>query len=560
MMARQSRAVALLSLAGVASRVDAADLNAAFHSHGPDPNSIISPGRTLPSPLSLKEGDASDGPLVSHVFTADPAGHVFDGELWVYTSHDQPNGSGEGADRFQMRDYRAFSFPDTSSLPRDEGVILSLENVPWASKMMWAPDVARDANGTYHLFFPAKDALGVFRIGHAVASEPQGPFAADPQPITGSTSIDPCIFLDNDVPFLYYGGRWAGQLELDLRGEAMNERTVLTKEMAASEALGPLVAKLEPGMRNFAEEPRQIRILDEDGEPIKEGDKSRRFFEAAWVHKRNRVYFLSYSTGETHLLVYATSHSPYGPFTYRGVLLPPVVGWTTHHSVVEFGNQYWLLHHDSTLSGGDTYRRCIKAARLFHHDTIGGNVTIGTVLKGHQQRTLVSTAAPATAAHVVPELTEPASARAIQETLQDPGHEDKMQKLTVPAASVWPASTAPVLAAPAPATPAVPHLTSVASRRRLLQAEAQEERDLLRLNKKARSQTDKDLARLAEADTKRTKWSGGISRGRHSLLAWPTAQARPRWAGESAHTRPVWGISEHGGTRQRSTNSSFWRS
>ena len=32
----------------------------------------------------------------------------------------------------------------------------------------------------------------------------------------------------------------------------------------------------------------------------------------------------------------------------------------------------WMLHHDSSLSGGDTFRRSVKAAHLFHR----GNRTI----------------------------------------------------------------------------------------------------------------------------------------------------------------------------------------
>ena len=80
-------------------------------------------------------------------------------------------------------------------------------------------------------------------------------------------------------------------------------------------------------------------MLNPDGSCIREQQTDRRFFEGSWIHKRNGVYYLSYSTGDTHLIVYATSLSPYGPFTYVGVLLQPVVGWTTHHSIV-----HWDTH------------------------------------------------------------------------------------------------------------------------------------------------------------------------------------------------------------------------
>ena len=58
--------------------------------------------------------------------------------------------------------------------------------------------------------------------------------------------------------------------------------------------------------------------------------------------------------------------SPYGPFTYQGRILEPVVGWTTHHSICEFDGQWYLFYHDSILSGGVTHLRSIKVAPLQH--------------------------------------------------------------------------------------------------------------------------------------------------------------------------------------------------
>ena len=72
-------------------------------------------------------------------------------------------------------------------------------------------------------------------------------------------------------------------------------------------ALAPLVAPLARDKKRFVAAPRMLTILDEEGECIRETDEERRFFEGAWVHKRHGVYFLSYSTGSTHRLVYATA-------------------------------------------------------------------------------------------------------------------------------------------------------------------------------------------------------------------------------------------------------------
>src|SRR5690606_13702287 len=119
-------------------------------------------------------------------------------------------------------------------------------------------------------------------------------------------------------------------------------------------------------MVELAEKPREVQILAPSGEPIKAGDHDRRFFEAAWVHKNQGRYYLSYSTGNTHKIVYAIADSPYGPFTYQGVVLTPVVGWTTHHSIVEYKGKWYLFYHDSSLSGGRTPLRSAKVTELLY--------------------------------------------------------------------------------------------------------------------------------------------------------------------------------------------------
>jgi len=96
------------------------------------------------------------------------------------------------------------------------------------------------------------------------------------------------------------------------------------------------------------------------------GDNERRFFEAAWLHEYNGTYYFSYSTGDTHFICYATGDSPYGPFTYRGRILEPVVGWTSHHSVCEIEGKWYLFYHDSSLSKGVTHLRSVKMTEIEH--------------------------------------------------------------------------------------------------------------------------------------------------------------------------------------------------
>lgn len=111
---------------------------------------------------------------------------------------------------------------------------------------------------------------------------------------------------------------------------------------------------------------QKISILDENGQLLRADDHDRRFFEAAWMHQYKGRYYFSYSTGDTHYLVYATGESPLGPFTYQGRILEPVLGWTTHHSIVEFRGKWYLFYHDYSLSGGVDHLRSVKMKEIFH--------------------------------------------------------------------------------------------------------------------------------------------------------------------------------------------------
>ena len=264
-------------------------------------------------------------PFIRHMYTADPSAHVFNNRVYVYTSHDQNN-----ADGFNMRDYHVFSSADLNTW-EDHGVILDVDSVPWAKEYMWAPDCSY-RNGTYYFYFPAKDFDGKFRIGVATSASPVGPFIPESEPIKGSFSVDPAVFIDDDgQAYMYFGGAGDG-------GQTT-----------------PWVAKMSEDMKEFSEKPIALTGIDY-------------WFEACWMNKFNDTYYLSYSTGEFHsdypdrsILAYATSDNPFGPFTYQGVINGYVSGWTNHHSVVNYLGQSYLFYHNSELSGGNTVKRSICA-------------------------------------------------------------------------------------------------------------------------------------------------------------------------------------------------------
>lgn len=318
-------------------------------------------------------------PIIKTMYTADPSAHVFEGRLYVYPSHDRDSGvpSDSLGGQFDMVDYHVLSMDEVGGKVTDHGVALDIKDVPWAGRQMWAPDAA-EKNGKYFLYFPAKDKQDVFRIGVAVSDAPAGPFVALLKPIAGSYSIDPAVFQDDDGSYyMYLGGIWGGQLQRWETGEYVGEDTYPAKD---APAIQPRVAKMSDDMLSFSEPLRRLAIVDEKGEPLKARDNARRFFEAAWMHKRNGTYYFSYSTGDTHFIQYATADNPYGPFTYRGKILEPVLGWTNHHSIVEQNGKSYLFYHDSSMSDGATHLRSVKVTEL-QYNPDGSIVTVDAYLE-----------------------------------------------------------------------------------------------------------------------------------------------------------------------------------
>jgi len=322
--------------------------------------------------VSCATSSASGSPKPRYLFPggfmADPAAHVFNDRIYIYPSHDRRSGGYGGGTHdggsYDMVDYHVFSLDDVfNGEVTHHGLVLDLKDIPWAKGQLWDNDVAHK-DGKYYMYFPAKDHNNRFRIGAAIADKPEGPFIPQSEPIPGSYSIDPCVFEEEGNYYIYFGGLWGGQLEyyIDNVYAGSAGRSGLSYA-EASKAIAPRVAKLSEDMLHFAESPREVTILDDKGRSF---TGSNRFFEASWMHKYNGVYYFSYSSGDTHNLCYATGDNPYGPFTYQGVFLTQVTGWTTHHSIVEYKGKWYLFYHDAQPSGGIDHLRSMKVTELTH--------------------------------------------------------------------------------------------------------------------------------------------------------------------------------------------------
>ena len=275
-------------------------------------------------------------PLVKHIYTADPSAHVFNGRLYVYTSHDENN-----ATYFDMLDWHVFSTDNLTDWV-DHGAILSLEDINWADKWAWAPDcVERD--GKYYFYYPVERA----KIGVAISDSPTGPFVDElEKPLIDNTGqvehigkepIDPSVLIEDGQAYMYFGCR------------------------------EPKVVKLEKNMMELKEDVKELKIIGNEGD--KENDRG--FYgEGPFVFKRNDTFYLLYSNGwgKESTLVYATSKNPMGPFDFQGEVMDVVDSWTSHGSIVEFKGKWYVFYHNMNLSKNN-YRRSICFDELTFDET-----------------------------------------------------------------------------------------------------------------------------------------------------------------------------------------------
>jgi len=281
----------------------------------------------------------AQNPLITNQYTADPSARVFNGEVYVYPSHDIIATLGHGRiGWFCMEDYHVFSSPNLTDWT-DHGVIISQKTVPWADSTaysMWAPDCI-ERNGKYYLYFPATSkgtatTRGGFTVGVAIADKPYGPFTPQPEPIKGIRGIDPNVFIDKDGQAYLY---WA-------QGNIY-------------------VAKLKDNMVELASAPQIIGNLPTKG--LKEGP---------YLFERKGVYYLTFPhvANKTERLEYVMGSSPMGPFKDGGVMMDESASgcWTNHQSIVEFNNQWLLFYHNDDLSPNFDKARSIRADSLFFND------------------------------------------------------------------------------------------------------------------------------------------------------------------------------------------------
>ncbi|MDG4792315.1 family 43 glycosylhydrolase [Micromonospora sp. WMMD1082] len=282
----------------------------------------------LTAPWSPK---TNRGPVIPGLF-ADPHLTTFNGRYYLYPTTD-------GYASWSGTYYKAFSSTDLVNWT-DHGVILDHgPDVSWADNSAWAPAIAT-RNGRYYLYFSGGAATGntAKQLGVAVADTPTGPFRdALGQPLIRSgqfsgQAIDPMVFTDDDGQSYLYWGQGAAR-----------------------------VVRLNPDMISF--DPAQVRVITPPG-----------YNEAAFVFKRNGIYYFMWSENDTrsedYRVAYATGSSPLGPWTTRGVVLQkrPDIGikGPGHHSVVRApGTDTWYVaYHRFAVPAGNGTNREVAIDRM----------------------------------------------------------------------------------------------------------------------------------------------------------------------------------------------------
>ncbi|WP_282039124.1 family 43 glycosylhydrolase [Saccharicrinis aurantiacus] len=290
----------------------------------------------------------AQNPFVTHKFTADPSARVFNGRLYVYSSHDR-----DDAKYFDMEDWACFSTTDMVNWT-DHGKIFSLDDISWAEKWAWAPDCI-ERNGKYYFYYPVERK----KIGVAVADKPEGPFKdvlgkplvdGIAEPFAGAEPIDPTILIDDDgQAYMYFGCREARVVKLKKnmikRDGKLQELKIYDKE----------------GNRLLWREPREG---DPKGMQISNGGDGV-YGEGPWILKKDGKYLLIYANGwaKDATMVYASADNPMGPFTYEGKVMQSVSSGTSHGSIVEYKGQWYVFYHTKDLSKNN-FKRSICVDKL----------------------------------------------------------------------------------------------------------------------------------------------------------------------------------------------------
>jgi hypothetical protein len=279
------------------------------------------------SALFLMGSLSGQNPIVPPgVYIADPSAHAWkDGKLYVYGSRDESPKyfCSWRHDVLSTADLKTWTITPNAFASKGPGDEVSYSDAP-----LYAPD-CQFWNGTYYLFFCI--ASGKNTEGVATSKSPVGPFTAGkPIDLKGINEIDPCVFIDDDGQAYYIWGQFQAK-----------------------------VAKMKPGLTEIDTATIHDNVVTE---------KDHFFHEGGYMIKRNGIYYFIYAdmsrSGRPTCIGYSTGKSPFGPFTYGGVIIDndrcDPGNWNNHGSVVEFIGQWFVFYHRATHNSFTMRKACVE--------------------------------------------------------------------------------------------------------------------------------------------------------------------------------------------------------
>lgn len=277
-------------------------------------------------------------PILSHKYTADPQPIVWNNRLYVYASNDDQ--SIVESDGYVIQAYTLVSTDDMANWV-DHGEVFRVprdwrNNTSTTGARAYAPGAAVRNNMVYLYPCGAGGPVGV-----VTAPRPEGPFTDvhNGRELVGRGAwcrncnvpwlFDPAAFIDDDgQAYLYFGGGGPNSL----RVIRLNNNMISLRDSQAITVEAP------------------------------------RIFEAAYMHKRNNIYYFSYvndfepPAGEPGAaIVYMTGNNPVGPFTFRGPVLrnPAINGQNinrhnnNHHAPIEYQGRWYMFYHDRRVANAN---------------------------------------------------------------------------------------------------------------------------------------------------------------------------------------------------------------
>jgi len=278
----------------------------------------------------------AQNPIVQTSYTADPAPMVYNGKVYLYTSHDEDESTW-----FTMNDWKLYTTEDMVNWT-DHGAVLSYKDFSWAKMNAWAIQCI-EREGKFYIYAPITDRQGKNGIGVAVSNSPYGPFT-DPlgKPLiqNSNADIDPTVFIDDDgQAYLLWGNPVCHYVKLNEDMISYNDEIKTFPNTI--EAFGKRIGK---------EDPRRPTTYE----------------EGPWLYKRNKLYYLFFAAGPiSEHIGYSTSKSPIGPWKYQGVVMPTQGGsFTNHPGIIDFKGKSYFFYHNCALPGGGGFTRsvCVEEA------------------------------------------------------------------------------------------------------------------------------------------------------------------------------------------------------